>query len=142
MPKKGHTKPNDQMRARYRKMRVNGKQVNVCRYVMEQKLGRPLQKGEYVHHINGDKLDDRPENLEVVSPKFHSVIHNSGKPGHRKGKHHTPETRAKQSIARKGKLHSDDEKKRISESMKRARKEHPEWWSKLFTKSDITIPIK
>jgi hypothetical protein len=123
MPKKGQTKPNDQMRARYRKMRVNGKQVNVCRYVMEKKLGRPLEPGEYVHHINGDRLDDRPENLEVVTPKSHSIIHNAGKPGNRKGKHHTPEAKAKISLAQKGIPESPEANKRRSETMKIRRKQ-------------------
>lgn len=36
------------------------------RQIAENKLGRPLRFGEIVHHIDGDKRNNDPSNLEVL----------------------------------------------------------------------------
>jgi hypothetical protein len=54
------------------------------RVVMAATLGRPLLSSEDVHHINEDKQDNRPENLEVVSRSAHTAHHNSVSPKRRK----------------------------------------------------------
>lgn len=49
------------------------------RYVAEQKLGRHLKKGEVVHHIDRNRLNNDPDNLLVFrSRQDHSRYHNGG----------------------------------------------------------------
>lgn len=62
----------------YIRLKKDGHRImmNYARYLIEQHLGRELEKDELVHHINGNKLDDRIENLEIINGTNHAIKHN------------------------------------------------------------------
>jgi len=53
----------------YRIVRRKGREVPEHRDVVEKIIGRPLLADETVHHKNGNRADNRPENLELWSSR-------------------------------------------------------------------------
>lgn len=55
-------------------MRTHQGYVLEHRLVMARKLGRPLRDTETVHHINGERSDNKPSNLEVHQGKHGNTV--------------------------------------------------------------------
>lgn len=60
----------------YKQIKVSGRGwVPEHRYLVEQSIGRLLEKTEFIHHRNGDPQDNRIENLQIVSQSEHARLH-------------------------------------------------------------------
>ena len=67
------------MPARYKKRKIKGVTYSEHRLVWEKAHG-PIPEGYIVHHKNGDKFDNRLENLEILTHAEHSRHHNDKHP--------------------------------------------------------------
>jgi len=96
-------------------IKINQKWEPYARYLIEKKI-RKLKKGEIVHHINRNKLDDRIENLQIKTIGEHISEH-------LKGKEKSPEHAKKCRLNRLGKKFTNEQRKNISIAVKK-------WWEK------------
>lgn len=111
---------------------VNGVTVSYPKYLIEQNLGRKLDKDETVHHIDGDPTNNSLDNLQVINRKNHCRYHSLTAPSayqrcvDKYGETAVLERLRKQGFkpghdmrgSGKGILKSEEHKRKISESLK------------------------
>ena len=122
-------------------IRVNGhqKRTNI---LAEYYFNKKVEKGEVVHHIDGNKSNDSRENLIILSDADHrrihvdpsNLVHGFGKDNTFYGKHHTEETKQKLSDAKKGiqwkpvNISMDEFKEKMRVSAKnKPQEKHSKW---------------
>ena len=54
---------------------VNGKEIGLHKYLLEIKLGRKLTKNEVAHHIDGNKLNNDINNIQLMTRSEHIKHH-------------------------------------------------------------------
>lgn len=100
---------------KYEQKGINNKVYYVHRLIMGEHLGRKLFSNEHVHHINGDKKDNRICNLEVLGRAEHTRRHMIG---HKLSNETKKKISIANKISQKGKKLSEETKKKMSLSAK------------------------
>ena len=99
----------------------NGKRLH--RLIFEDYHKCTLLPNAVIHHRDGNKLNNRYENLELMSRGEHSILHHKGENNHMWGKNHSDETKQKisENNARywEDKKLSDEHKRKLSENSAR-----------------------
>jgi HNH endonuclease len=74
-PQNGRWKGGSWLERGYRMIKTPNGERQEHRVIMETILGRPLLRSEEVHHINGIKDDNRPENLQLMRNRSEHMTH-------------------------------------------------------------------
>jgi hypothetical protein len=54
---------------------IDGRKIAFHRWVMEQTLGRRFSSEEIVHHVDGNPMNNDPDNLVILSRAEHTRVH-------------------------------------------------------------------
>jgi len=87
------------------------------RLKLERKLGRALTSREIVHHVNGNKADNRLANLQLTTSAEHARHHNQqGNPF--AGQRHTDDARCRSGDVHRGKRLTSAHRAKLSAAKK------------------------
>ena len=67
------------MYGNYPAVSIYDKKIHIHRLIKMYLIGTDIEKGFYVHHKDGNKLNATEENLEIVSESEHQSFHNKDK---------------------------------------------------------------
>lgn len=74
-----HSKKKIYLFGKYPGVTIGNKKIHVHRLLLMYWEGRILDRKEYSHHIDGNKLNSSRDNLEIMDCSVHQSIHNKGK---------------------------------------------------------------
>ena len=100
----------------YKRVKIDGQHKYVHRLVMEEHLGRKLNRNEYVHHIDGNPHNNDIDNLEIISPTEHMRHHRLNASEEVKKKYSTMQMGEKNH--RYGVVPSEETRRKLSEAKK------------------------
>jgi hypothetical protein len=63
------------MKSGYKVLLIDGRYVFEHRRIVEERIGRPLTRNEFVHHRDHNRLNNDPANLELITPSDHARHH-------------------------------------------------------------------